>query len=180
MQVGANFDANVAMGAVLHTCQSSNNEETRKMNIKCPNCGMEYEVERKDFGSFVTCESCGKGFVVGAKSGARVGAASSASQTVGGQTSNSIATWVCVVILVLNLTALVTMCCLMHGGFGKIDVEMVKIHKSIDAMNEDLSGSASSLGKKIDEIHGALEQMDKSRHNDAEQIYDRMGRMKLY
>ena len=32
----------------------------------------------------------------------------------------------------------------------------------------------------IDEIHGALEQMDKSRHNDAEQIYDRMGRMKLY
>jgi hypothetical protein len=56
----------------------------------------------------------------------------------------------------------------------------VKIHKSIDAMNEDLSSSASSLGKKIDEIHGALEQMDKSRHNDAEQIYDRMGRMKLY
>ena len=150
------------------------------MNIKCPNCGMEYEVERKDFGSFVTCESCGKGFVVGAKSGARVGAASSASQTVGGQTSNSIATWVCVVILVLNLTALVTMCRLMHGGFGKVDVEMAKLYKSIDMMNEDLSGSASSLGKKIDEIHGALEQMDKSRHNDASQIYVRMGLMKLY
>ena len=150
------------------------------MNIKCPHCGTEYEVAQKDFGSFVTCESCGKGFVVGVKLGARGGAASSASQPVGGQTSNSIATWVCVVILVLNLTALVTMCCLMHGGFGKIDVDMAKLYKSIDTMNEDLSGSASSLGKKIDEIHSALEQMDKSRHNDAEQIYDRMGRMKLY
>ena len=47
-------------------------------------------------------------------------------------------------------------------------------------MNEDICRSMSLLGKKIDEIHGALEQMDKSRHNDAEQIYDRMERMKLY
>ena len=168
------------------------------MNIKCPNCGMEYEVERKDFGSSVTCESCGNGFVIGAKSCARAGATSEASQPAGCQSSNSIATWVCVAILVLNLTALVTVCCLMHSGFDKINMEIAKVHKSvdamnedlsgsasslgkkIDAMNEDLSGSASSLGKKIDAIHGALEQMDKSRHNDAEQIFDRMGRMKLY
>ena len=35
------------------------------MDIKCPHCGTEYEVEKKDFGKYVTCESCGKGFVVG-------------------------------------------------------------------------------------------------------------------
>ena len=150
------------------------------MNIKCPNCGMEYEVEKKDFGRFVTCESCGKGFVIGAKSGAGGGAASDASRTAGCQSANNIATWVCVAILVLNLTALVTMCCLTHGGFGKIDMELAKVRKSVDETNEDLSSSVSSVGKKIDEIHGALEQMEKSRHNDASQIYDRMGRMKLY
>lgn len=150
------------------------------MNIKCPNCGMEYEVERKDFGSFVTCESCGKGFVIGAKSTHRAGVSDSTTRQAGESSVSSIAAWICVAVLVLNLAALVTLCCLMQGGFAKTDMEMVKIHKSIDAMNEDLSSSASSLGKKIDEIHGALEQMDKSRHNDAEQIYDRMGRMKLY
>ena len=164
-----------------HIGQNSNYQYGgKKMNIKCPNCGMEYEIDRKDFGSFVTCESCGNGFVIGAKSCARAGATSEASQSAGCQSSNSIATWVCVAILVLNLTALVTVCCLMHSGFDKINMEIAKVHKSVDAMNEDLSGSASSLGKKIDAIHGALEQMDKSRHNDAEQIFDRMGRMKLY
>lgn len=35
------------------------------MDIKCPHCETEYEVEKKDFGKYVTCESCGKGFVVG-------------------------------------------------------------------------------------------------------------------
>ena len=150
------------------------------MNIKCPNCGMGYEVEKNDFGRFVNCESCGKGFVIGAKSGAEAGAASDASRSAGCHPSNSLATWVCVAILVLNLTALVTMCCLMHGGFGKIDMELAMVRKSVDETNEDLSSSVSSVGKKIDEIYGALEQMDKSRHNDASQIYDRMGRMKLY
>lgn len=161
------------------------------MNINCPHCGTDYEVAQKDFGRFVTCESCGKGFVVGAKPGARAGAASNVSQSVGGQTPNSMATWVCVAILVLNLAALVTMSFLVHDGFAKIDVEMAKLHKCVDAMNEDLSSSASSLGRKVDELHGAmvkkideiysaLEHMDKSRHDDALQIYDRMGRMRLF
>ena len=132
------------------------------MNIKCPNCGMEYEVERKDFGSFVTCESCGKGFVIGAKSTHRAGVSDSTTRQAGEGSVSSIAAWICVVVLVLNLAALITLCCLMEGGFAKTDMEMVKIYKSIDAMNEDLSSSASSLGKKVDEI------------------YDRMGRMKLY
>ena len=35
------------------------------MNIKCPHCGTEYEVEREWYGQYTTCESCGKGFVVG-------------------------------------------------------------------------------------------------------------------
>lgn len=35
------------------------------MDIKCPHCGTEYEVEDEDFGRFVKCEICGKGFVAG-------------------------------------------------------------------------------------------------------------------
>lgn len=35
------------------------------MNIKCPYCGTGYEVEREWYGQYTTCESCGKGFVVG-------------------------------------------------------------------------------------------------------------------
>ena len=35
------------------------------MNIKCPHCGMEYEVEESDRGRQVVCEQCGNGFVVG-------------------------------------------------------------------------------------------------------------------
>ena len=36
------------------------------MNIKCPHCGTEYEVEKKDMYRYTKCEVCGKGFVVGA------------------------------------------------------------------------------------------------------------------
>lgn len=36
------------------------------MDIKCPHCGTEYEIENEDFGRFVKCEICGKGFVAGA------------------------------------------------------------------------------------------------------------------
>lgn len=36
------------------------------MDIKCPHCGAEYEVEKKDMYHYTTCEVCGKGFVIGA------------------------------------------------------------------------------------------------------------------
>ena len=36
------------------------------MNIKCPHCGTEYEVEKKDMYRYTKCEVCGNGFVVGA------------------------------------------------------------------------------------------------------------------
>lgn len=36
------------------------------MDIKCPHCGTEYEVEKKDMYHYTTCEVCGKGFVIGA------------------------------------------------------------------------------------------------------------------
>ena len=39
------------------------------MDIKCPHCGTEYEVEKKDMYRYTTCEACGKGFVVGAGNG---------------------------------------------------------------------------------------------------------------
>ena len=35
------------------------------MDIKCPHCGTEYEIDETEYGRFVKCESCGKGFVVG-------------------------------------------------------------------------------------------------------------------
>ena len=37
------------------------------MNIKCPHCGTEYEVEKKDMYRYTKCEVCGKGFVVGSE-----------------------------------------------------------------------------------------------------------------
>ena len=40
------------------------------MNIKCPHCGTEYEVEQSDVGRRVVCESCGNGFVVGGQQSA--------------------------------------------------------------------------------------------------------------
>ena len=35
------------------------------MDIKCPHCGTEYEVEQKDMYRYAQCEVCGKGFVIG-------------------------------------------------------------------------------------------------------------------
>ena len=38
------------------------------MDITCPHCGTEYEVEKQDMYRYTKCEVCGKGFVVGATS----------------------------------------------------------------------------------------------------------------
>lgn len=35
------------------------------MDIKCPHCGTEYEVGQREFGKYVTCQICNKGFVAG-------------------------------------------------------------------------------------------------------------------
>lgn len=55
------------------------------MNIKCPHCGTEYDAEESEYGRFVKCEVCGKGFVAGT-SGAKkhnemIGATRSAAST---------------------------------------------------------------------------------------------------
>ena len=50
------------------------------MDIICPHCGTEYDAEEGEYGRFVKCEICGKGFVAGA--GARIKDAN-----YGGQTS---------------------------------------------------------------------------------------------
>lgn len=39
------------------------------MDIKCPHCGTEYEVEKYDMYRHTKCEVCGKGFVVGVENG---------------------------------------------------------------------------------------------------------------
>ena len=36
------------------------------MNISCPHCGTEYDAEENEYGRYVKCEICGKGFVAGA------------------------------------------------------------------------------------------------------------------
>ena len=38
------------------------------MEIKCPHCGVSYEVEKEEMYRYTTCGECGKGFVVGATS----------------------------------------------------------------------------------------------------------------
>ena len=35
------------------------------MNIRCPHCGTDYEVDEKDMYRYTKCEVCGKGFVIG-------------------------------------------------------------------------------------------------------------------
>lgn len=35
------------------------------MDIKCPHCGTKYEIDTSEYGRFVKCEACGKGFVAG-------------------------------------------------------------------------------------------------------------------
>ena len=35
------------------------------MNIQCPHCGQDYEVEKTMYGKNVRCETCGKKFVAG-------------------------------------------------------------------------------------------------------------------
>lgn len=157
------------------------------MNIKCPHCETEYEVERNDIGRFTTCESCGKGFVIGAKPGVKQKEQENVSSTGGTRSLPAIAIWICVAVLILNLASLITLCSLMHNESCKISEEIVKVRKGIDDMNEDFCNKATCIQKKVDEIREdvgeiqeELEQMDKSRHHDAEQIYDRMGRMKLY
>ena len=45
------------------------------MNIKCPHCGTEYEVEKEDMYRHAQCEVCGNGFVVGTTANLKVNAA---------------------------------------------------------------------------------------------------------
>ena len=150
------------------------------MNIKCPQCGMEYEVDQKDFGRFVTCQSCGKGFVVGAKPTTKPKWRANTSATGEYRGLINVAIWVCVSVLVLNLAAVITLCCLVHNDQCATNAEIAKISKIISDMNEDLCSCAASIEKREVEISDGLKHMDESRHHDAEQIYDRMGRMKLY
>ena len=37
------------------------------MDVKCPGCGTEYEVDASDAGQDVECEVCGRKFVIGAQ-----------------------------------------------------------------------------------------------------------------
>ena len=53
------------------------------MDIKCPHCGTEYEVEQKDMYRHTQCEVCGKGFVIGATTGQARNAESAATNASG-------------------------------------------------------------------------------------------------
>ena len=43
------------------------------MNSTCPHCGTEYEIDESEYGRFVKCEVCGKGFVAGTSAAKKLG-----------------------------------------------------------------------------------------------------------
>ncbi len=149
------------------------------MNISCPHCGTEYEVGKQDIGRFVTCESCGNGFVAGARpvNKSNAEAKPTPAQPSRCQSSGIIALWICIFILVMNLAMLVVLCVRMHNNSHELSMEVAKVRKSIDEMNEKTN---DVLEEKMNDVLERMVQMDESRHHDAEQIYDRIGRMKLY
>lgn len=59
------------------------------MDIKCPHCGTEYEVEKQDMYHYTKCEVCGKGFVAGAETSLLASGNSNASQKAPTGTSRS-------------------------------------------------------------------------------------------
>ena len=48
------------------------------MDIKCPHCGTEYDIDKSEYGRYVKCEICGKGFVAGTSASKKLGKAASA------------------------------------------------------------------------------------------------------
>ena len=48
------------------------------MNINCPHCGTEYDIDKSEYGRFVKCEICGKGFVAGTSAAKKLGEAANA------------------------------------------------------------------------------------------------------
>ena len=113
------------------------------MNIKCPYCGTAYVVEKKDIGRFVTCESCGKGFVAGVAPGTKAGVAPGARpsdgapvpQTVVRQPQVTVALWICVAALVLNFVALVVLSLRVRSDFSEMRADVAHVRKSVDEMN---------------------------------------------
>ena len=143
-----------------------------KIEVKCPQCGTEYEADQKDVGKFFVCETCGKNFAIRhhtAKLDVNMASQSKKAMQMSSSSGfgrQSLPLWICVGALVLNLVALIILCIYMHEGFCEISEELEHIEKS---RHDDARQSYEAL------IH-----IEKSWHNDAEQIYDRMGRMKLY
>lgn len=43
------------------------------MDAKCPHCGVEYIAAEREYGKFVKCETCGKGFIVGVSAMEKMG-----------------------------------------------------------------------------------------------------------
>jgi len=48
------------------------------MDVKCPHCGTEYDIEQHEFGKYVECQICRKGFVAGTSGNRRHDVAESA------------------------------------------------------------------------------------------------------
>ena len=150
-------------------------KSTITTSVACPVCGTKYEVDKKDIGQSIVCETCGKSFAIRPRTTkldmnmipqnkAEPQACSSCGS--GGQ---GFPLWICVGVLVLNLAALTVLC-----------FNLREIGVTLEGKVGALEGKVGALGSKMGVITEELEHMEKSRHNDAAQIYDRMGRMKLY
>ena len=152
------------------------------IEIACPQCGTAYEADQKDIGRSIVCETCGKSFTIRPRT-AKLDISMTPQNKAEPQAFSNCGSggqrlplWISVGVLVLNFAALVVLCFYSHKDLHEINVSTVVLEKKLKVLEENVD----ALGDKMGGITEELKHMDKSRHHDAEQIFDRMGRMKLY
>ena len=159
------------------------------MDIKCPHCGVGYEIEEKEFGRFVKCESCGKGFVVGTSDAQQVNVGEKSVEDILGMRTS-----------VEQESKRQTQYTSQQKDESDLDEVYVRQRNTESGHGIEHAGGGGIavffamlmanivfavlsyivVGNQFDKIINRLEKMEESRHNDASQIYYLMGRMKIY
>ena len=138
------------------------------MTIKCPHCGTEYETDPKSIGMSVICETCRRSFIVRStstggnknmdtmnKSVLASGNKDSVHSHCGISNRQNIPLWICVGILLLNLIALVCICCTIHGNTVELKQIGTAIKKELSNMGEDISnvdGILQTMKKELTSV----------------------------
>lgn len=172
------------------------------VEIKCPYCGTVYEAEQKDLASSIACETCGREFSIGNRvSRGGVGKNGNFNDNNGATSDNrcisTIPLWICAIVLFANLIVLVCVGWMMYSNTMEMRQTLAVIKGKLSNMCEDITNidgraaaikgilspvkdDVSAMKENMIRIYDRMKSMDDSRHHDASQIYDRMGRMKLY